>query len=171
MVPSIVTKSPALTVWPPIVNCPGLFVDLDGVAADDARLAPAPRDHGRVAGLAAGGRQDALGQVHAGHVLGAGLLANQEDRVVRVLLVMLDGRLGGEDDLAARRPGAGGDPPRDRVSLRPWDRAAASSRWLRLSGLTRLIAVVSSINFSFAISTAIRTAAEPVRLPVRVWSM
>ena len=45
------------------------------------------------------------------------------------------------------------------------------SRWFRLSGLTRLIAVFSSIFPSLTISTAIRTAAVPVRLPVRVWSM
>ena len=45
------------------------------------------------------------------------------------------------------------------------------SRWLRLSGLTRLIAVSLSIRPSLTISTAIRTAAVPVRLPVRVWSM
>ena len=36
---------------------------------------------------------------------------------------------------------------------------------MRLSGLTRLIAVVSSISPSLTISTAIRTAAVPVRLP------
>ena len=45
------------------------------VAADDAGLAPPPRDHRGVAGLAAGRREDALGQVHPGDVLGAGLLA------------------------------------------------------------------------------------------------
>ena len=35
----------------------------------------------------------------------------------------------------------------------------------------RLSAVFSSISFSFTISTATRTAAVPVRLPLRVWSM
>ena len=63
------------------------LVDRDRLAADDARLAPAAGDDRRVAGLAAGGREDALGQVHAGHVLGAGLLAHQQDRVVGVLLM------------------------------------------------------------------------------------
>ena len=44
-------------------------------------------------------------------------------------------------------------------------------RWLRLSGATRFTAVVSSITPSLTISTAMRTAAVPVRLPLRVWSM
>ena len=96
---------------------PGLLVDLERVAADDAGLAPAAGDDGRVARLAAGGGEDALGQVHAGDVLGAGLLADEEDRVVRVLVGVLDGRLGREHDLARRRAGAGGDPLGDDVDL------------------------------------------------------
>ena len=99
----------------------------DRLAADDARLAPAAGDDGRVAGLAAGGREDALGQVHAGHVLGAGLLADEHDRVVRVLLVR-----------ARRRPRPRGRPcrrprrgwrrsPGRPASPWPWDRAAAAA--------------------------------------------
>ena len=85
VVPSIVRKSPALTVWPPIVIGPGLLVDPHGLATDDARLAPAACDDRRVAGLAAGGGENALRQVHAGHVFRAGLLANQQDRIIGVL--------------------------------------------------------------------------------------
>ncbi len=75
----------------------GLLVDLDRLAADDAGLAPAAGDDRRVARLAAGAGQDALRQVHAGDVLGAGLLADQQDRVVRVLRGVRDGGLGRED--------------------------------------------------------------------------
>ena len=101
-----------------MVICPACLVDLDGLAADDARLAPAAGDDGRVARLAAGAGEDALREVHAGHVLGAGLLADEQDRVVRVLLGVRDGRLGREDDLAGRRAGAGRDALRDRLDLR-----------------------------------------------------
>ena len=94
------------------------LVDGDGIAADDAGLAPTAGDHGRMAGLAAGGREDALGQVHAGHVLGTRLLAHQQDRVVGVRLMVCDGGLGREDDLAAGRARAGGDPLGDDRPLR-----------------------------------------------------
>ena len=171
VVPLIVRKSPTLTTWPLIVIWPAFSSIGDGVAADDAGLAPAAGDDRRVAGLAAGGGEDALGQVHAGDVLGAGLLADQEDRLVRVLLVR-----------TRRRPRPRGPPcrrPRRGWRRSPWRRPTplalgsswGRSRWLRLSGLTRLTAVFSSISPSLTISTAIRTAADPVRLPVRVWSM
>ena len=94
------------------------LVDGDGIAADDAGLAPTAGDHGRMAGLAAGGREDALGQVHAGHVLGTRLLAHQQDRVAGVRLMVCGGGLGREDDLAAGRARAGGDPLGDDRPLR-----------------------------------------------------
>ncbi len=43
--------------------------------------------------------------------------------------------------------------------------------WSICSGVTRLTAWVRLISFSSAISTAIRTAAIGVRLPIRVWSI
>ena len=46
-----------------------------------------------------------------------------------------------------------------------------SSIWVRSSAGTRSSASVSEMSFSFTMSTAILTAAAPVRLPVRVWSM
>ena len=49
--------------------------------------------------------------------------------------------------------------------------SCGNSRWFRLSGETRLTAVASSIRPSLTIATAIETAAEPVRLPVRVCNM
>ena len=66
-------------ILPPTVICLGVVVDVEGFAADDAALAPAAGDDGRVAGLAAGGGEDALGGVHAADVLGAGFLADQDD--------------------------------------------------------------------------------------------
>ena len=147
------------------------LVDGDRVAADDAGLAPAAGDDRRVAGLAAGGREDALGQVHAGDVLGAGLLADQEDRLVGMLLVEGDGGLGRQDHLAAGRTRAGGDALGNDASPWPWGRAAAAADGSGCPGDTRFSAVFWSISPSLTISTAIRTAAVPVRLPVRVWSM
>ena len=147
------------------------LVDLHRLAADDARLAPAAGDHGRVARLAAGAGENALREVHARHVFGAGLLADQQDRVVRVL------RRGARPP---PRPTGSPCPTRPRgwrrcpappASAFAFGSSCGSSRWFRLSGFTRFTAVVSSISFSFAISTAMRTAAVPVRLPVRVCSM
>src|SRR5208337_1062182 len=55
------------------------LVDGHGVAADDAGLAPTAGDHRRVAGLAASGRENAFGQVHAGDVLRTGLFPHQKN--------------------------------------------------------------------------------------------
>ena len=49
--------------------------------------------------------------------------------------------------------------------------SCGNSKWFRLSGETRLTAAASSISPSLTISTAMLTAADPVRLPVRVCSM
>ncbi len=86
-----------------------LLVDGDGATADDAGLAPASGDDRRVTGLAAGGREDANGLVHPGDVFGAGLLANQQNRVVGMFGRVLDRRVRREDDLAAGRARAGGN--------------------------------------------------------------
>ncbi len=45
------------------------------------------------------------------------------------------------------------------------------SNWSSWMGATRRTAVFSSISFSATMSTATRTAAGPVRLPLRVCSM
>ena len=47
------------------------------------------------------------------------------------------------------------------------------SSWSRCSGVTRMTASawLSAISGSVVISTAIRSAADPVRLPARVWSI
>ena len=59
----------------------GLVVDADGAGARHARLAHAAGNHRRVAGHAAAGGEDALGGVHAVDVFGAGLDADQDDRL------------------------------------------------------------------------------------------
>ena len=90
--------------------------------ADHAGQPEAAGDHGGVAGHAAADGQHPARRVHAADVLGAGLDAGEDRR-----LVLRGGgvrRLGGEDDAAGRRAGAGGDPgaedvaPRGRVDLR-----------------------------------------------------
>ena len=75
-----------------------LEVDLEGVAAHDAALAPAAGHEGRVGGHAAALGEDTHGGVHAVDVFRRGLLAD-EDALLAVDGV-LDGVLGGEDDLA-----------------------------------------------------------------------
>ena len=97
----------------------GLLVDFDRLATDDARLSPAPGDDGRVARLATGRRQDALGQVHAGDVLGAGLFPHEHESDLGVLGSFGDGFGGREHHLAHRRARAGGDPLSDRLVRLP----------------------------------------------------
>lgn len=58
-----------------------LQVHIDGVTAAHARLAPAARHHCGVAGHAPARREDALGCVHATHVLGGGLLSHQDHKL------------------------------------------------------------------------------------------
>ena len=98
---------------------PAAIVDLRCARADDAALAPAAGHEGRVAGHAAAGGENALGRAHAFDVLGVGLFADEDHRLV-ALLGDLDGVVGGEDDLAARaardRPAT---PGRHGFDLRP----------------------------------------------------
>ena len=68
-------------------------IDRQRIASDDTALAPTAGDHGSVAGLAAGLRQDAAGRVHAADILRAGFLADQNHPV---LSCGCFGRIGGE---------------------------------------------------------------------------
>ena len=61
--------------------------------------------------------------------------------------------------------------PRAIASYLAFGSSCGRRRCSRLSAATRLMAVFLSILPSLNISTAIRTAEVPVRLPVRVWSM
>ncbi len=84
----------------------GFRIDVDLLRADDAALAPAARDHRRVAGLAAGRGENALRHVHAAHVFRAGFAPDQDHFLA--LRGPLFGFLRGEYSLA--RP-----PPRHRI--------------------------------------------------------
>ena len=80
--------------------------DLHRVGADDRGDAPAAGDHGGVAHEAAACGEDALGHLHAVHVLGRGLVAD-EDHLLAAL-GRVDGVVGGEvhaADRGARRRG------------------------------------------------------------------
>ena len=75
-------QSPSWKVWPLMVNDLGIIVDSDGVvvaAAGDAAGAHAAGDNSSVAGHAAADGQDALRDLHAHDVLGAGLQTDQDD--------------------------------------------------------------------------------------------
>ena len=84
---------------------PGLVVDLEHVAADDAHLAHLPADQRRVARHAAAGGEDALGGGHAADVLRRGLVAHQDHALARAGQLL--GVLGVEGDHAGCRAGAG----------------------------------------------------------------
>ena len=69
-------------------------------------------------------------------------------------------------------PGPAGKPLP--ISFAPFalSRSKMGARiWLSESAGIRFTASSLEMNFSFTISTAIRTAAMPVRLPLRVWRM
>ena len=148
---------------------PRLIVDRERAGAGDAGPAHAARDHRGVAGHAAARGEDALGGVHAVNVLGRGL-----DR--------------GPGSPSRRRPPTSRrcrrrTPPcrRRRRARRagPWrspraarrDRASGGATGRAPAGSTRSTASSSPISPSSAMSTAIRSAALAVRLPVRVWSI
>ena len=80
------------------------IADVDAVviaAAGDAARAHAAGDDSRVAGHAAANGQDALRDLHAHDVLGAGLKTDEHDLRHGLALDGFLGLLGGEDDLAA----------------------------------------------------------------------
>ena len=83
--PSTVMISPFLNTRPPAAIVPACVVDADRARARDAGLAHAARHHRGVAGHAAAGGEDAFGRVHAVDVLGAGLDADEDDLLARLL--------------------------------------------------------------------------------------
>ena len=92
-------------------------VDLDHAGAADAGPPHAPGHHGRVAGHAAPGGQDAPGGVHAMDILGAGLCADQDD--VLALFGQIFGLVRREGDLARGRARRGGEANGDLFLLGP----------------------------------------------------
>ena len=120
---------------------------------------------------AAPGGEDALGDHHAVHVLGRRLAAH-EDHVLAPL-GGVGGVVGGEVDPAdggtRRRAQALGD---DRVPGRSAN--CGCSTWSRCSSVIRcdrLLLRELDVPARSVMSTAIRSAAAPVRLPTRVWSI
>ncbi len=53
------------------------IVDVELLASHDAALAPASRNHRRMAGLASRGREDSLGDEHAANIFGAGFAPHE----------------------------------------------------------------------------------------------
>ncbi len=155
VLPSRVIQSPSLMVCAALgLEVLLLVVDEDVVAAGHAGLAHAAGDDGRVAGHAAAGGEDALGDVHAADVLGAGLDADEDD-----LLALLGpglGVLGGEDDLADGGAGAGRQTLADDLGgLLGLGLEVRVEELVELVGSTRVTAVLWSIRPSLTMSTAI----------------
>ena len=92
MVPSSEMTSPSL--HGEAVGGERLAVDLDGLGTDDGRDAPAARHDGGVAHEPAARGEDALGHLHAVHVLGARLAAHEHDLLAAVRSI--GGVVGGE---------------------------------------------------------------------------
>jgi hypothetical protein len=81
----------------------GAVVDIQRRAAGDTALAHPARDHRRMAGHAAAGGQDTLGDLHPMDVLRGGFDADENCRTTGVAHDY--GFVGGEDDLAVDRAG------------------------------------------------------------------
>ena len=134
VVPSREMMSPSFTTTSPAVNClPSILTD---VGADDGGRAPAAGDDGGVADEAAAGGEDALGDHHAVHVLGAGLVAHEDDLLAA--LGGVGGVVGREVHLAdrgaRRRRQALGDAPC------PSPANCGCSTWSRWSAVMRMSA-------------------------------
>ena len=108
--------------------------------------------------------------VHAVDVLGAGLDAD-EDHLLAARAPRSRRRRRRARSCPQAAPGRGRQALGEHVALARRGRASGGAAGRAPSGSTRRIAVASSIRPSPTISTAIRSAAVAVRLPVRVWSM
>ena len=79
MKPSIEIIVPfACSTLPLTVTVAAVIVDVQFAAADDASLAHLPADQGRVRTGAAESGENALGDLHAAQILGAGFAADQD---------------------------------------------------------------------------------------------
>ena len=177
--PSIEIESPSLSTLSPTVTRAGVVVDVQIAAADDAGLAHLPADQGRVRAGAAERGENALGDLHAAQIFGAGFAADQDqlDLVVLEPLLLRRRRRGSTIlplaapgpalmPLASSRPSVDGGLLAGRIvdRLQSWFRSSAGMRLAcRASSLV--------IRPSLTRSTAIRTAAKPVRLALRVCSI
>ena len=140
-------------------------VDVEAVAAGDARLAHAARDDRRVRGHAAVRGEDALRLDQAVDVVGRRLPADEDDRLAG--LAALLGAVGVEHDLAAGRARRGVEPLRGDLELGVRVEARVQ-QLVELAGSIRATASSRSISPSAAMSTAHLIAAAAVRFAVRV---
>ena len=147
-----------------------VLVDVQRAAAGNAAGAHAAGDNSRVAGTAASGGQDALGDGHALDILGAGEVADEEDGAV--LGVLLD-FLGGEVHRAAAGAGAGGQAGgHGGGSLQGSLVKAGVQQGVDGVGVNLQQGLfLGAEPFALTMSTATLKAACAVRLPLRVWSM
>ena len=83
----------------------------------------------------------------------------------------LDGFFGGEDDLSDGRTGRGRQAGGEDFDLLALLDQAGDEEVVDLVGSTRMTASSLVMRPSFTMSMATRTAARPVRLPLRVCSM
>ena len=122
-------KSPSLSTLPPTVTVPLVIVDVQIAAADDAGLAHLPADQGRVRAGAAEGRQNALGDLHAAQVFGAGFAAD-EDQLDRWIVLEPFGlprrSEAWKTDLARGGAGAGVDALGQQPAFGSWPIACAA---------------------------------------------
>ncbi len=118
-----------------------LVVHANRVAADHRRQAQAARHHRRVAARAATTGQDALGHQHAVDVVGAGLLAHQNNALASFAGGL--GAVGVEDRFADRRAWRGVDAagPARASRLRPALCASVEARQQELHHLSGLDAL------------------------------
>ena len=169
--PSREMTSPSWTTTSPTVNClPAILM----ASAPTTAGVPQPAGHdGGVRHEAAPGGEDALGDHHPVDVLGAGLAAHEDDLLAPVGRV--GGVVGGEVHPPDRGTGRRGQALGDHLQV------AAGE--LRVQHLVEVVGgdalhglglgdlPASLPRRSLVMSTAMRSAAAPVRLPTRVCSI
>ena len=145
----------------------GARVDREPFAAGHARLPHPPRDDRRVRGHPAMGGEDSAGLDEAVDVVGGRLPAHEDHVVARLAALARPCRRRARSRRTPRRATRSAPAPRPRrgelgsiIGCRSW------SSW---PGSMRATASSREISPSSAISTAMRSAAVAVRLPVRVW--
>ena len=166
--PSIVSRSPSASSDVADPHRAGADVDRERLAAGDARLAHAARDDRGVRGHAAVRGEDASCVDQPVDVVGRRLPADEHDVLARPAALL--GDVGVEHDRAGRGARRGVQPGRDDLDLG----AGVDHRVEQLVELARRRSARPPPRARSAppstISTAIRSAACAVRLPVRVWS-
>jgi len=108
---------------------------------------------------------------HAGDVLGGGFAADENDDRIFSAGVLLDGFFGREDDLADSRAGRGRQAGGEDFDFLALFDETRDEEVVELVGLDAMDGLLLGDETSLTMSMATRTAARPVRLPLRVCSM